>query len=487
MQENIDYFNYIDKIKEDSLHAKLLTLGASLTGVNYPNLWPGLNHFGIKQIIHKYMNDVLEFTNNDEYEIWDINYSLNPNKSDEVRDFVIEKIDEGYPVLVWVGSENESENGSGEGGSHWVVAYDYDETTDKIYCNFGWGRNSTHATPENYVEELNKDPETNKNYYIYKSALAINIKLPHRCSDNYGVITTDDMGNEVITYYCYCDEEIELYTNTPTFVKDNLYQHQLLLSCGCDTFQPHVWNKTYDENGHSYICKFCNEYILITHTFTHISIDNLHHLSTCTYDACGMEFTYNHNWTFVSVDGTTHTATCRDCGYTETKSHNLEYSNITSTSHTYGCTDCGYSVTSEHDMSITKIPLSSTEHGCKCIDCNYVDESTVEPHSFNSWVSVNTTTHQSECDGCNARGTTTAPHAFVPANGSLLNVVCVDCGYTKRKDSDFGNVILSITKVSANGSYILPDGTIMLVDEDIEAYLNGTLVFYDKDNVPQVQ
>ncbi|MBR2381405.1 MAG: hypothetical protein IKA84_02785, partial [Clostridia bacterium] len=59
-------------------------------------------------------------------------------------------------------------------------------------------------------------------------------------------------------------------------------------------------------------------------------------------------------------------------------------------------------------------------------------------------------------------------------------------GYTKRKDSDFGNVILSITKVSANGSYILPDGTIMLVDEDIEAYLNGMLVFYDKDNVPQV-
>ena len=97
------------------------------------------------------------------------------------------------------------------------------------------------------------------------------------------------------------------------------------------------------------------------------------------------------------------------------------------------------------------------------------------------------TTHQSACDGCDARGTTTAPHAFVPVSGSLLNVVCVDCGYTKRKDSDFGNVILSITKVSTNGSYILPDGTIVLVEEDIEAYLNGTLVFYDKDNVPQVQ
>ena len=33
----------------------------------------------------------------------------------------------------------------------------------------------------------------------------------------------------------------------------------------------------------------------------------------------------------------------------------------------------------------------------------------------------------------------------------------------------------------------LPNGIIFLVDEDIEAYENGTLVFYDKGNVPQVQ
>ena len=31
--------------------------------------------------------------------------------------------------------------------------------------------------------------------------------------------------------------------------------------------------------------------------------------------------------------------------------------------------------------------------------------------------------------------------------------------------------------VTENGSYILPGGIHMLVDEDIEAYLNGTLEF----------
>ena len=30
---------------------------------------------------------------------------------------------------------------------------------------------------------------------------------------------------------------------------------------------------------------------------------------------------------------------------------------------------------------------------------------------------------------------------------------------------------------SLNGSYILPNGIVVLVDEDIEAYMNGTLVF----------
>ncbi len=45
---------------------------------------------------------------------------------------------------------------------------------------------------------------------------------------------------------------------------------------------------------------------------------------------------------------------------------------------------------------------------------------------------------------------------------------------------------MSITQFSLNGSFILPNGIIVLVDEDIEAYLNGTLVFYNKDELPEV-
>ena len=42
-------------------------------------------------------------------------------------------------------------------------------------------------------------------------------------------------------------------------------------------------------------------------------------------------------------------------------------------------------------------------------------------------------------------------------------------------------------QVTLNGSYILPNGIIVLVDEDVEAYLNGTLVFYNKDDLPVTQ
>ena len=42
--------------------------------------------------------------------------------------------------------------------------------------------------------------------------------------------------------------------------------------------------------------------------------------------------------------------------------------------------------------------------------------------------------------------------------------------------------------VTVNGTnYTYLGGEIVLVDEDLEAYYNGTLVFYDKNNLPQTE
>ena len=68
---------------------------------------------------------------------------------------------------------------------------------------------------------------------------------------------------------------------------------------------------------------------------------------------------------------------------------------------------------------------------------------------------------------------------------------CIGCHHLLDLNSDMALVgginSASVTQVSVNGSYILPSGIIVLVDEDLDAYLNGTLVFYDKDKVPVLQ
>lgn len=65
---------------------------------------------------------------------------------------------------------------------------------------------------------------------------------------------------------------------------------------------------------------------------------------------------------------------------------------------------------------------------------------------------------------------------------------CLGCRVQLDLYEDFANSIMSTnTQVSINGSYILPSGIVVLVDEDIQAYLDGTLVFYHPDNVPTTQ
>jgi hypothetical protein len=62
------------------------------------------------------------------------------------------------------------------------------------------------------------------------------------------------------------------------------------------------------------------------------------------------------------------------------------------------------------------------------------------------------------------------------------------CGYLVDLRDDYYNSIMSIiTQVSTNGSYILSNGIVVLVDEDVQAYLDGILKFYRPDNVPATQ
>lgn len=114
---------------------------------------------------------------------------------------------------------------------------------------------------------------------------------------------------------------------------------------------------------------------------------------------------------------------------------------------------------------------------------------TIEPHShsYDWWTYYNSTTHIESCC-CGRTRTATAVHSIRSSEVVNNKANCMGCGYMLDLRYDIAvSIPDSVVKVSVNGSYILPSGIIVLVDEDVEAYLNGTLVFYDKDDLPVTQ
>ena len=105
---------------------------------------------------------------------------------------------------------------------------------------------------------------------------------------------------------------------------------------------------------------------------------------------------------------------------------------------------------------------------------HYVDIS-IHAHAYTyRWLSE--TQHQRTC-GCGESSTA----AHVVTHGSFSTGdgygICLQC-----RGRVFMGVLYSLSTNnldhSANGSYILPNGIVVLVEEDVEAYMNSTLVFY---------
>lgn len=108
---------------------------------------------------------------------------------------------------------------------------------------------------------------------------------------------------------------------------------------------------------------------------------------------------------------------------------------------TNGCVECGTHI---HSYTHRYIWQSETQHGCLCACGDITTGSHVVKHG-----AFNGTSEYAICLLCKGR-------VFM----GNLNSVITDLPHTE------------------NGSYILPNGIIVLVEEDIEAYMDGSLVFY---------
>lgn len=152
--------------------------------------------------------------------------------------------------------------------------------------------------------------------------------------------------------------------------------------------------------------------------------------------------------------------------------------------------DSSYQITEAGIMSLANIPLTHSNnytinnvHYCGCGNQYYS-----HTHNYSSWVYYNQSSHIQTCI-CGQHGTVTRAHAINASDVGNRFIRCIECNYLLDMNKDMAFVVYNsslVELVSINGSYILPNGIIVLVEEDIDAYMSGELIFYDKDQVPQL-
>ena len=113
----------------------------------------------------------------------------------------------------------------------------------------------------------------------------------------------------------------------------------------------------------------------------------------------------------------------------------------------------------------------------ECTECT--------PHRYDHCVYLNKLSHHRVC-ACGVTNGIGRHYIYGSTQGENY-APCGGCGAMLDLRDGAYDTIMSITQVSVNGSYIRSDGIVVLVDEDIEAYLAGTLQFYHPEDVPVTQ
>lgn len=251
---------------------------------------------------------------------------------------------------------------------------------------------------------------------------------------------------------------------------------------GFHTDDDHVWMlRTNGDGTQDVICAQCNgvrKNITLTNGTYEGEAVNI-------YKSCVHHGGINQKMLLVATDGIRDFYKCQYCRYileTEHTTHHFDDATcINDNTHVKKCVVCNYSTTTVHNSIYTHIDTNN--HLKTCTLCNLY---LIEVHNYSEYQRYSSAMHINACK-CGKVNGSPSPH-IVKLSDVTLNIGhCMYCGAKVMLGDDFVQVPFSTQKVTINGSYILPSGIIVLVDEDIEAYENGTLVFYDKDKLPQTQ
>lgn len=107
-------------------------------------------------------------------------------------------------------------------------------------------------------------------------------------------------------------------------------------------------------------------------------------------------------------------------------------------------------------------------------------------HDYDDWKYYSSTQHIELCTSCGEVGTMLGAHWALDSDIVNNKANCRGCGFLidLRNNPIIGQLGLTRVLVTNNGSYVLSNGIVILVDEDVESYLDGTLIFYNVDELP---
>ena len=300
------YGEYIDAFADEYLHLELIRMAKDDLNYYYSDLAEGLmDLFGNFKVFDRYFYSSVDWSISipqardllehylEEREIGSNKITVNclsfrdvmedlsdelseEEKADaadeEIRQQVINKVNNGIPV-VYAGFEQDS---SGNWSGHALVAYDYDSTNDELIFHSGWNNNTDRILKEG-------DSAFNYGKNLYMMWFDINdTNYPHNiCSYNYNLTIGQ---NQLPT--CMCN-----FSSHPE------HRHSPLNGYG-----------TYDSNGHNVSCRWCERTFYESHTYSYTLYSASQHKASCN---CGYEIVNNH---VVAIDSTTGLSSCIYCG-----------------------------------------------------------------------------------------------------------------------------------------------------------------------------
>lgn len=154
---------------------------------------------------------------------------------------------------------------------------------------------------------------------------------------------------------------------------------------------------------------------------------------------------------------------CKYCRYV------ASFSLLVEQNYSYQSQDYSNHVVYNNVSGLAYYVIENHSSSISCDKCTFSHS-----HNYNvSYLWKDATNHLAfcECDDYKIQG-----HAVLKGSS-----ICIKCG--GKANAGFitpNSSSLTTIKFSINGSYILPNGIIVLVEKDLSAYLNGTLEFYDK-------